>query len=179
MTIASAAPAWLAGLLFLLLGIAAAEDGWRLRVSNLIVAAVAATGIAAIVFAHIGWDAWQPLLLAVLILGVGTPMFGAGWLGGGDVKLLAASGLWFSLSGGWRMLVAVAIAGGVLALLVLAIRLLPWSEPAKNHVIVLRPRGGIPYGIAIAMGVTALVMIARAPPPKASAMPSTSLVVPQ
>ena len=93
--------------------------------------------------------------------------------------MLAASGLWFSLSGGWRMLVAVAIAGGVLALLVLAIRLLPWSEPAKNHVIVLRPRGGIPYGIAIAMGVTALVMIARAPPPKASAMPSTSLVVPQ
>lgn len=178
MTIASAAPAWLAGLLFLLLGIAAADDGWRLRVSNLIVAAVAATGIAAIFMAHIGWDAWQPLLLAGLILAFGTPMFGAGWLGGGDVKLLAASGLWFSFSGGWRMLVAVAIAGGVLALLVLAIRLLPWSEPAKNHVIVLRPRGGIPYGIAIAMGVATLVMIARTPPPGVSAMPSTSLALP-
>ena len=178
MTIAQAAPTWLVALLFLLLGIAAAEDGWRLRVSNLIVAAVAATGIAAIVFAHIGWDAWQPLLLAVLILGVGTPMFGAGWLGGGDVKLLAASGLWFSLSGGWRMLVMVAIAGGVLTILILLIRLLPWPEPAKQRVVMLRRRGGIPYGVAIAMGVAAAVMLARAPPPKMSAMPSTSLVVP-
>ena len=108
MTIAQAAPAWLAGLLYLLLGIAAAEDGWRLRVSNLVVGAVAATGIAALVFADLGWNLWQPLLFAAVILGVGTLMFGAGWLGGGDVKLLAASGLWFTLSGGWLMLVAVA-----------------------------------------------------------------------
>ena len=178
MTIAHAAPAWLAGLFFLILGIAAAEDGWRLRVSNLIVAAVAATGIAAIVIAGLGWNAWQPLLLAALILAVGTPMFGAGWLGGGDVKLLAASGLWFSLSGGWRMLVAVAVAGGVLALLILTLRLLPWSDRAKSHVVVLRPRGGIPYGIAIAMGVAAMLMIARTPPPRVSAMPSTSLTLP-
>ena len=178
MTVAFAAPAWLAGLFFLLLGIAAADDGWRLRVSNLIVAAVAATGVAAIVFADLGWDVWQPVLLAALILAVGTVMFGAGWLGGGDVKLLAASGLWFTLSGGWRMLVAVAIAGGVLTLLILTIRLLPWSERAKAHVVVIRRRGGIPYGIAIAMGVTAMVMIARVPPPKVSAMPSTSLALP-
>ena len=178
MTIAHAAPAWLAGLFFLLLAIAAAEDGWRLRVSNLIVGAVAATGIAAIMIADLGWDLWQPLMLAALILAVGTWMFGAGWLGGGDVKLLAASGLWFTLSGGWRMLVAVAIAGGVLTLLVLALRLLPWTEAAKKHVVVLRPRGGIPYGIAIAMGVAAMVMIARVPSPRVSALPSTSLTLP-
>ena len=178
MTIAAGAPGWLAGILFVLLTLAAVEDGWRLRVSNLIVVGVAASGVAAIVLTHAGWDAWQPILLAVAILAVCTPMFGAGWMGGGDVKLLAASALWFTLSGGWRMLVMVAIAGGVLTVLILLIRLLPWPEPAKQRVVMLRRRGGIPYGVAIAMGVAAAVMLARAPPPKTSTMPSTSLVIP-
>ena len=143
MTIAAGAPGWLVALLFVLLALAAVEDGWRLRVSNLIVAGVAASGVAAIVLTHAGWDAWQPILLALALLAAGTPMFGAGWMGGGDVKLIAASGLWFTLSGGWRMLVMVAIAGGVLTVLILLIRLLPWSEPAKQRVVMLQRRGGI------------------------------------
>ena len=179
MTLAQGAPAWLVALLFLLLGLAAAEDGWRLRVSNLLVIGVAATAVIAIFVAGLGWTAWQPIAVALALLAVGTPMFGAGWLGGGDVKLLAASGLWFTLSGGWRMLVMVAIAGGAVTLLILLLRRLPWSDGAKASAVVLRRNGGIPYGIAIAMGVAATVMVARVPPPKISAMPSTSLALPR
>lgn len=179
MTIAQAAPAWLVALLFVLLALAAAEDGWRLRVSNILVSGVAMSGITAIVSAGIGWSAWQPIALAVALLAVGTPMFGAGWLGGGDVKLLAASGLWFTLSGGWRMLVLVAIAGGVVTLLILLIRRLPWTERAKNTAVVLRRRGGIPYGIAIAMGVAATVMVARVASSPIWAAPSSSLAIPR
>lgn len=178
MNIASAAPTALVAMLFLMLGIASAEDAWRLRVSNLIVAAVAASGVAAIVIAGVGWSAWQPVALAVAIMAVGTAMFGRGWVGGGDVKLWAAGGLWFGLADGLRMIVAVAIAGGVLTILILSIRLFPWPERAKANVVVLRRRGGIPYGIAIAMGIAAMIMIERLPPPRVSAMPSTSLVLP-
>ena len=39
---------------------------------------------------------WQNLVVFLALLAVGTPMFAAGKLGGGDVKLLAAVGLWFS-----------------------------------------------------------------------------------
>ncbi len=179
MSIAEAAPAWLVVVLLVLLALAAAEDGWRLRISNILVAGVAVSGIAAIVLAGIGWSAWQPVALAILLLAIGTPMFGAGWLGGGDVKLLAASGLWFTFAGGWRMLVMVAIAGGLLTLLILLARRLPWSDRIRDGAVILQRRGGIPYGIAIAIGVAATVMLARAAPPLVSAAPSTSLALPR
>ena len=179
MTIANAAPAALVAVLMLLLCLASAEDAWRLRISNPIVAAVAITGIAAIVIAGLGWSAWQPVALAVAILAVGTAMYGAGWIGGGDVKLWAAGALWFGLADGLRMIVAVALAGGVLTILILLLRMFPWAEDAKEKVVILRRRGGIPYGIAIAMGIAATILIERAPAPRVSAMPSTSLVIPR
>ena len=148
MTIAAAAPAWLVGILFLLLGLAAVEDGWRLRISNLVVLGVAISGLAAMAFAPIGWDAWQPLLLVVAILAVGTPLFAAGWLGGGDVKLLAASGTWFMLDGGWKMLATVA----------LALRRLHRTE---SNIALFKRGIGVPYGIAISIGVAATIVAAR------------------
>ncbi len=80
-------------------------------------------------------------------------------LGGGDVKLLAACGLWFNLSSGWKMLVAVAIAGGLIAILLISIR--PAIGKPTASWIVLRPRGGIPYGIAIALGTATLAAFLR------------------
>ena len=158
MTIAAAAPAWLVGILFLLLGLAAVEDGWRLRISNLVVLGVAISGLAAMAFAPIGWDAWQPLLLVVAILAVGTPLFAAGWLGGGDVKVLAASGTWFMLDGGWKMLAAVAVIGGLLTLVALALRRLRRTE---SNIALFKRGIGVPYGIAISIGVAATIVAAR------------------
>lgn len=178
MSIALVAPAALVAVLMLLLCLAAAEDAWRLRISNPIVAAVALSGVAAIAFAGIGWSTWQPVALAVAILAIGTAMYGAGWVGGGDVKLWAAGALWFGLAEGARMIVAVALAGGVLTIAILLIRLLPWSERAKAKVVIIRPRGGIPYGIAIAMGIAATIMVERASEARVSAIPSTRLAIP-
>ena len=158
MTIAEAAPLWLVALLGLLLAIAAIEDGWRMRINNLVILGVAATGFAAIAFAGIGWDVWQPLLVAVAIMAVGTPLFAKGWMGGGDVKLLSASATWFMLDGAWKMLAVVAIIGGVLTLLALLLR----RFLSRDGGIALLRRGvGVPYGIAIASGVAATIMWAR------------------
>jgi Flp pilus assembly protein protease CpaA len=71
-----------------------------------------------------------------------------GWMGAGDVKLMALVGLVAGATGGWAfsltVLVVVAIAGGVQALL--------WIGAAK-----LRRRApprSIPYALAIAAGTT-------------------------
>jgi Flp pilus assembly protein protease CpaA len=69
-----------------------------------------------------------------------------GWMGAGDVKLMAVAGLVSAAAAGWSfalaVLVDVAVAGGVLAL--------SWVLAAKasGH---RRPRS-VPYGVAIAAG---------------------------
>jgi len=82
-------------------------------------------------------------------------------MGGGDVKLLAATGLWFDLAGAGRMIVAVMLAGGVLAIIILLLRTIKWSQEARERVAVLRPKGGIPYGVAIACGALATLAMGR------------------
>ena len=89
--------------------------------------------------------------LAMLVAGVG--LFAAGLLGGGDAKLLAASAVWFGWAGLFKFVVYVAILGGVLALVVIALRRagLPESWSGQPWIRRLRsPDQGIPYGVAIA-----------------------------
>jgi prepilin peptidase CpaA len=69
------------------------------------------------------------------------------------VKLLAACSLWFDLEQGWKMLVAVAIAGGLETLLVMLLRAPPWPPSLRNRLAILRRNDGIPYGVAIGTGV--------------------------
>jgi prepilin peptidase CpaA len=97
-----------------------------------------------LVAAHLGAAA------AVLVLGVA--FFAAGWLGGGDAKLMSAAALWIGY--GEVLLayfVAVAILGGALALAILAYRRLPATAlPAPEWALNLHRSGsGIPYGLAI------------------------------
>ena len=147
------APDWVAALLLLLLVLAALQDGWRLRISDWISGLVAILAFVALVLDGPVSGLWQNFLLFAGVLAVGTFMFGRGWMGGGDIKLLAASSLWFNLSDGWRLLSAITIAGGVEALVIMIVRRLPWSDAARSKVLLLSRRGLIPYGIAIALGV--------------------------
>lgn len=86
-------------------------------------------------------------------------MFAAGWIGGGDAKLFAASGLWVGVLAFGPFLLATALAGGVLAVLLVALR----AGPARAYLPVgpswverLRaPDGPAPYGVAIAAGALA------------------------
>lgn len=152
MKLAAEAPAWLALIFALLLVAGAVEDAARLTISNLTCALILAGGIAAIVILGPQIAAWQNLAVFAALLAVGMPLFAAGKLGGGDVKLLAVSGLWFDLKGGLLMLTTVLLAGGALALLVLALRLFNWNETALGRVQLLNAGSGIPYGVAIAVG---------------------------
>ena len=87
-----------------------------------------------------------------------------GWLGGGDVKLLGAAALFVAPRQIPALLLAVALAGGALALLYLALAALPPPAPAggaKARLIPrvlraerwrIRRRGPLPYASAIAVG---------------------------
>jgi prepilin peptidase CpaA len=111
----------------------------------------------------------SPLALAASI-GLGLSIFlllallhSPGILGGGDIKLLAAATLSLSFPGVVRLLAVTALAGGVLALLHLALRRLPHparlpagsSWPRRLCAVErwrIRRGAPLPYGIAIACG---------------------------
>ena len=102
------------------------------------------------------WSLWQNLVVFVAILFLGTGAFAAGWLGGGDVKLLAAAGLWLDLRaaiGSWP----VFMAGGLVAI---CLTLWPAVSAQGNR----QEERRIPYGIAIAVGALAMILISRQAP---------------
>src|SRR5688500_2859077 len=98
MTLLASAPGWLAAILFLLLLVAAVEDGWRMQLSDWTSGAVAGGAFLAVAVDGPAIGLWENFLLLAAVLAAGTFMFGRGWMGGGDIKLLAASALWFDLS---------------------------------------------------------------------------------
>jgi prepilin peptidase CpaA len=149
----NSAPPWLAGLLYFLLVLAALQDGWRMRISNWVSGAIAVGAFVAVALDGPIVGLWQNLVLFVGVLALGTVFFTRNWMGGGDVKLFAAGALWCNFSAGWKALMAIALAGGLETILILAARKFDWSERTLERVEFLRRRGGIPYGIAIAAGL--------------------------
>ena len=161
MTLAWFAPQWLALFFAILLVAAAVEDAVRLRISNITVGLMLLGAIVTALVLGIEPRMWQNVALLVAALVVGTPLFGRGILGGGDVKLLAATFAWFNLSAAPTVLMAVALSGGVLALLVIALRSFNWSDITRQRAVVLQRRGGIPYGVAIAAGALITMALQR------------------
>jgi prepilin peptidase CpaA len=99
------------------------------------------------------------VLIGLIMLMVAITMFALRWLGGGDAKLLAAVAPWLGLSGLPAFLMFTALAGGALALLLIALRSAwvrpfaiggpPWFDRLAQ------PGGATPYGVAIAVGALA------------------------
>ena len=149
MNLIQVAPSWLLVVLALLLVAAAIEDAARLRVSNLTCLGVLISAGIAMALAGFPTSLWQNALVFAVLLTAGTLLFGAGKIGGGDVKLLATLGLWVNLAGGVWLLASVFIAGGLLAILFIGSRMLR-GRPGR-----VRDRkrgGGIPYALAITAG---------------------------
>ncbi|MDI6624006.1 MAG: prepilin peptidase [Brevundimonas sp.] len=93
--------------------------------------------------------------IAVAALLIGMGLFALNFLGGGDVKLMAAASLWLGLSGSGVFVLATAVIGGVfsLALLVSRAWLQPWVGASPGWLVqLMEPKGHIPYGVAIAAG---------------------------
>lgn len=95
--------------------------------------------------------------LGALIAGMG--MFAVGWIGGGDAKLFAAASLWMGLSALLPYLLVTALAGGALAVVLLALRSV-WLRPIAARAPgwfarLATPGENVPYGVAIAFGALA------------------------
>lgn len=133
----------------LMLVAAAAQDAIQFRISNLIPALLALLFAIWAALTGIGAGVWQNIAAALAVFFVGALLFRAGWLGGGDVKLWASAALWFDLLGTAQMIGLVTFAGAVLTALLFALRRL-WLGPVRHPL--LRKRGPIPYGVAIACG---------------------------
>lgn len=99
-------------------------------------------------WATIGWN----LLAGLLVLSITFGMFAAGWIGGGDAKLAAATAVWCGFSMLLDYTFLASTLGGTLTLLILAARRYPlpsfahWPWLLRLH----DSKTGIPYGIALA-----------------------------
>ncbi len=80
------------------------------------------------------------IALAIGVFAVFAAAFHFGWMGGGDVKLIAALALWLPFGGFVAMLVAMSLAGGAITIAMLAEQRLRRSKGDIE----------IPYGVAIA-----------------------------
>lgn len=89
------------------------------------------------------------VLIGAGLFAAGAGLFAAGLLGGGDVKLLAAVGLWVGPQGILAFLTVTVIAGGACALVMMT----PLGSfvQAMNGGLA-RQKLVMPYGVAIAAG---------------------------
>lgn len=96
------------------------------------------------------------LLVAAGVFAVTTVFFAFRWMGGGDVKLFAATGLWMGPQGILGFLFVTALAGGLLALIlrkevrtVLAYAADSLGQKGLRDTFL---ENAVPYGIAIGIG---------------------------
>jgi prepilin peptidase CpaA len=105
----------------------------------------------------------ESLIAATILLLLLLLIYQRGWIGGGDVKLLVALAVGLPMMGVIQLLTITVLAGGILALVHLMMRLLPYPKlaPAGSSLVrrvyaVERWRhlrhAPLPYGVAIACG---------------------------
>ncbi len=157
---------WLTLALYpLTLAYAVISDARRMIIPNWASITIAAAFLPAALLGSVEWTAiaWHygvglGLFLAGLIL------FFRGLMGGGDLKLLAAAGVWIGWNDLWSYLFLVALLGGGLALAVLIAGKFQEKLPFLGSVPWIKQSGmatPFPYGIAI--GLAAIFLFPRNP----------------
>jgi prepilin peptidase CpaA len=121
--------------------VAAVTDWRRRQIDNKLNAAIALGAplfwwAAGFSLSDVAWQLGVALAAFVVLAG----LFALRWMGGGDVKLLSALALWIKPLLFVRLLVIMALVGGVLTLVLGC-----WHIARRQ-----RSRLAIPYGIAIA-----------------------------
>ncbi len=139
-----------------LMVMAAWTDIAKFTIPNWIPAAIIALWLVCVPFLGLGWGhAGWSVLTFVGFLAVGLALWAPGWLGGGDVKLIAAGALWFGWPDALIFLLLAAASGGVLALVLLLLRRISPALPVDAEWLGKTPlaQGApAPYAVAICSG---------------------------
>ncbi|MGY6709292.1 MAG: A24 family peptidase [Rhizobiaceae bacterium] len=120
------------------------------RISVILVAAFAvAAPLTGMDWATYGWH----FAAGALVLSITFGMFAAGFMGGGDAKLLSSTAVWMGLSMQLMQYVFyAAMIGGVLTLLIIIYRRTPLSTMTGNNLFLrnfANDKVGVPYGVAL------------------------------
>ncbi|MEL7040946.1 MAG: prepilin peptidase [Pseudomonadota bacterium] len=134
--------------------LAALIDVETLTIPNWLNGWLAFLFIPAAIVAAPGWDVvGGHLLVGAIAFAVSVGLFFLGLYGGGDAKYIPAVMLWMGPAGAMPFLVTVALAGGVLTIVVVILRgMLPKGVTPGFGVATFEDRKGVPYGVAITTG---------------------------
>lgn len=117
-------------------------------------------------FAQLGADRVPAhIAVASVVFLLSLIFFIAGWMGGGDIKLLAAVILWLGPGLAPEFLVIMSLIGAALALALMVVRSFssavdPWGQViVVRRIVELARQGQCPYGVAI--GISALFYAPR------------------
>lgn len=135
----------------LIMGIAALSDAARFRIPNLACLALLLVFPLYVYTAPTSVPWGYHILTFGLILLVGYQLFARGYAGAGDIKLLAAVGLWAGPTYWPHFIFITAITGGILSLGIGILTLLR-HKLSKSKKKVSLSKTPIPYGVAIAVG---------------------------
>ncbi len=132
---------------------AAASDLFSMTISNkvsiiLVAGFVILSWAIGMDWATIAWN-WG---LAAIVLTIGIGFFAVNLVGGGDVKLAAATSLWLGWEHTLPYLIMASFMGGVLTLMIIIAR--AWSLPVALHNVewinrLHNKEKDVPYGIAL------------------------------
>ena len=132
------------GILALMLAVAAVGDLRSREIPNWLNGAIALLAIP--FWWSVGLSPWPDmaiqLAVAIGVFVLFALLFGLGFMGGGDVKMIGALALWLPAGAVLNLLIVMSIAGGLLTLAMLIRSRLRKAEGQIE----------VPYGVAIAFG---------------------------
>jgi prepilin peptidase CpaA len=140
-------------ILIALLGIAAIFDLFSRRVPNYWTGIGAGIGMAAPWLGGYGVSLASAYLGGVLAFSIFLFPYLLGWMGAGDVKLFGTAGLFLGLERVVTTALFIALAGGVLAVLYLAMRVFNFLI-YRNMQSKVKEDNGLPYAVAIFIGTS-------------------------
>jgi prepilin peptidase CpaA len=148
---------------------AAAQDLRQRKVSNYFCAGIAILGVVRWLMLLQLWPSVFALMAAIVLFAIGSFFFARGWLGGGDVKLIAATSLLIGAGDTPPFLLLMSLIGSGLSLVILVhLGLRRWSATADRsaaadvsnaEAIAPADRFRVPYGVAVSVAASVVVFI--------------------
>lgn len=137
----------------LLLLYAAWHDVSTMTIPNWVSISLAILFIPAAMAAGLSMDQiGMHLVFGAVVLLVCAALFYMSVFGGGDAKVIAAASLWIGLAASAPFVMGMALAGGVLAGVLIILRRMKVSSTQGWAKRLLSPEEGAPYAVAIAAG---------------------------